>query len=200
MLFHTWAFAVFFAVVYPVYMLTRGSRFGLYWLFAASYFFYGWWNWSYLLLILYSTLVDWVCVNQMAKGRRRAVWLVVSLVANLGMLGFFKYSTFAVTNLNRGFSWGLASAAVARKPPPGRLAVRPAGEVLPSSRSVLSYTIDYFRGRVERRAQLPALHHLRVPFPQLVAGPSSAPRTCSTALRATRVTWRHIADGASLFW
>src|SRR4051812_20822655 len=59
MLFHTWPFAIFLLVVLPVYFALQKTRLWLPWLLAASYFFYGWWNPYYLLLVAYSTLLDY---------------------------------------------------------------------------------------------------------------------------------------------
>src|SRR5580658_1151496 len=65
MLFHTWPFAVFLAVVLPVFFLLRKTRFWIAWLMLASYFFYGWWNPYYLSLVFYSTLLDYFLVALM---------------------------------------------------------------------------------------------------------------------------------------
>src|SRR4249920_2559711 len=65
MLFHTWPFLVFLVVVLPVFFALRKTRLWLPWLTAASYFFYGWWNPYYLLLVAYSTLLDYSLVALM---------------------------------------------------------------------------------------------------------------------------------------
>lgn len=65
MLFHTWPFLVFLAVVLPVYFALRRTTLWLPWLTAASYFFYGWWNPYYLILVVYSTVLDYVLVALM---------------------------------------------------------------------------------------------------------------------------------------
>ena len=65
MLFHTWTFALFLAVVLPGFLALRRTRLCVAWLMAASYFFYGWWNPYYLILILYSTTLDFVLVALM---------------------------------------------------------------------------------------------------------------------------------------
>jgi alginate O-acetyltransferase complex protein AlgI len=65
MLFHTWPFLVFMLVVLPVYYALRNTRWWIPWLMAASYFFYGWWNPYYLLLVFYSTLLDYFLVALM---------------------------------------------------------------------------------------------------------------------------------------
>src|SRR4051812_47267131 len=65
MLFHTWPFAIFLLIVLPVYFALQKTRLWLPWLTAASYFFYGWWNPYYLLLVAYSTLLDYSLVALM---------------------------------------------------------------------------------------------------------------------------------------
>ncbi len=65
MLFHTWPFCIFLAVVLPVYFLLRRTPLWIPWLMAASYFFYGWWNPYYLLLVVYSTALDYLLVTLM---------------------------------------------------------------------------------------------------------------------------------------
>jgi alginate O-acetyltransferase complex protein AlgI len=67
MLFHTWPFAVFLAVVLPVFFLLRKTRFWIAWLMLASYFFYGWWNPYYLSLVFYSTVLDYCLVALMDR-------------------------------------------------------------------------------------------------------------------------------------
>src|SRR5208337_1896666 len=65
MLFHTWPFLVFMLIVLPVFFALRKTRLWIPWLMAASYFFYGWWNPSYLLLVFYSTALDFFLVALM---------------------------------------------------------------------------------------------------------------------------------------
>src|SRR3954462_6761471 len=65
MLFHTWPFLVFALIVFPVFFALRNTRLWIPWLMAASYFFYGWWNPYYLILVFYSTLLDYTLVALM---------------------------------------------------------------------------------------------------------------------------------------
>lgn len=74
MLFHTWPFAVFLAVVLPVFFALRRTTLWLPWLTAASYFFYGWWNPYYLLLVVYSTVLDYALVGLMDRCPRVEGW------------------------------------------------------------------------------------------------------------------------------
>src|ERR1700749_4032508 len=65
MLFHTWPFLIFALVVLPVFFALRKTSLWIPWLMAASYFFYGWWNPYYLLLVFYSTVLDYFLVALM---------------------------------------------------------------------------------------------------------------------------------------
>src|SRR5436190_18122322 len=72
MLFHTWPFLVFILIVLPVYFALKGTRLWLPWLMLASYFFYGWWNPYYLILVFYSTILDYFLVGLMDHCPREA--------------------------------------------------------------------------------------------------------------------------------
>src|ERR1700756_5351228 len=105
MLFHTWVFFVFFAIVYPVYLLVRkNNRLMNLWLMIASYTFYGWWNPWYLLLLFGTSAIDYLMVLLMERRQStRKLWLIISLVSNFGFLAYFKYSGFITDNLNALF-------------------------------------------------------------------------------------------------
>src|SRR3954452_15494800 len=91
----------------PVYLIFLVLVVALYWRFrrpgqnrlllAASYLFYGWWDWRFLLLMILSTVVDYTLGQKIAASddqRKRRTLLTVSLVMNFGFLGFFKYFNF----------------------------------------------------------------------------------------------------------
>jgi len=194
MLFHTWTFVLFFLVVWAVYLAVRRTRLRLPWLLAASYVFYGWWNPLYLVLIAWSTTVDYVAVLLMARSRRRMPWLVVSVANNLGLLGFFKYGAFVAET---------ASAALARLGVP--YAVPGPGVLLPVGISFyvfqsMSYTIDFYRGHIEKEPNFLRYATFVSLFPQLVAGPIERARNLLPQLkRVPQISGRDVADGASLF-
>lgn len=102
MIFNSLVFWVFFAVVYGLYRALphRGQNVLL---LISSYFFYGWWDWRFLSLIFISTMVDyWAGLAMERAGeneRRRRIVLWVSVAANLGILGFFKYFNFFADSL-----------------------------------------------------------------------------------------------------
>ncbi len=194
MLFHTWTFIIFFIIFYLGYLPIRRTRFKMAWLVGASYFFYGWWNPLYLILIAYATSVDYFAVTRMARGGRKKFWLAFSLVNDLGLLGFFKYAGFVTSNINAllqalGLSYQLPQPDI----------VLPVGISFFTFQS-LSYTIDYYRGYVEREPSFLRYAAYVSLFPQLVAGPiERAAHLLPQLRRNNRITLTDFTDGLSLF-
>ena len=194
MLFHTWIFAAFFLIFYPVHLLLRRTPFMLPWLLLASYVFYGWWNPLYLVLVVYATVVNFLAVVLMEKTGWRKVWLAVSVVSSLGLLGFFKYAGFVTDNLNLLLSHLGASYRI---PAPGFLL--PVGISFFTFQG-MSYTIDYYRGLVPRERSLIRFATYKAFFPQLVAGPIERSTSLLPQLqRAPTITRQDVTDGLSLF-
>jgi len=141
------------------------NRFRNAFLLLASYVFYAWSIPSYLILILASTLVDYFCVVFMSKTTRfRKVFLVISLVCNLGLLGFFKYYGFFVENVNP-----LLKSLSLGGFPLWEIAL-PIGISFYTFQS-MSYTIDVYRHRVAPTFHFVDFACFVALFPQLVAGP-----------------------------
>jgi D-alanyl-lipoteichoic acid acyltransferase DltB (MBOAT superfamily) len=194
MLFHSWAFLLFFLLFYPVFLLLRRTRFKDLWLLFCSYVFYGWWNPLYLVLIAWSTMVDYTMVGLMAGSRRRGIWLSFSVVNNLALLGFFKYGGFVADNLNHFFSFAGISYAL-----PSPDVLLPVGISFYVFQS-LSYTIDFYRGRVEKEKSLVRYATFVSLFPQLVAGPvERAGNLLPQLRRRAAITREDVSDGLSLF-
>ncbi len=194
MLFYTWPFFIFFLVVYLVYLPLRKTRFYLPWLLVSSYFFYGWWNPLYLLLILYSTALDYFVVRWMEKSVKKKIWLTVSIVNNLLLLGFFKYGGFVTDNLNLLL---IRVGAPFSIPAPGILL--PVGISFYTFQS-MSYTIDFYRGKIQRERSFVRFAAFVALFPQLVAGPIERAKSLLPQLRSIpKITREHVADGLSLF-
>ncbi|MCC6153656.1 MAG: MBOAT family protein [Candidatus Hydrogenedentes bacterium] len=194
MLFHTWTFFVYFAVVYPVFLIVRNTPLRTPWLFLASYTFYGWWNPYCLILIAYSTFVDYVAVKRMQSGDSKKLWLAISVVNNFGMLGFFKYAGFVVDNVNALLAWFQTGHTVSMPE-----VVLPVGVSFFVFQS-MSYTIDYYRGQVEPARSF--IHYTTFVsfFPQLVAGPIERASNLLPQLSAKSIiTRQNISDGLSLF-
>src|SRR5262245_52772655 len=103
MLFNTYQFAFFFALLFPVYWALRlWPRVQNILLLGAGYYFYACWNPKFLALLILSTAMDYACglwVDRAADPRRRKVIVGLSMALNLGMLGTFKYCNFFAESL-----------------------------------------------------------------------------------------------------
>lgn len=195
MLFNSPQFAVFFIVVLALYLFLN-HRWQNRMLLAASYFFYGSWDWRFLSLIWISTLLDYLCglkISGSANPKARKAFLLLSVSGNLAILGFFKYFNF--------FSESLASLLTAAGIPlhPVSLSI-----VLPVGISfytfqTMSYTIDVYRGEMEPTRSLPDFALFVAFFPQLVAGPiERAKHLLPQMLRPRNVTREGLAEGGYL--
>jgi len=194
MLFHTWPFVLFFLIAYPIYLALKGTRLRLPWLLTASYFFYACFNPLYLILIAYSTLLDYTVVAIMEKRGRRKILLLISVVNNLALLSLFKYGGFVTDNLNVLLSSLEIPYAV---PAPGIFL--PVGLSFYIFQS-MSYTIDYYRGNIEREKSFIRYATFVSLFPRLLAGPIERARNLLPQLHKTpRVSKQDITDGLSLF-
>lgn len=166
MIFHSPAYAVFLVVVFTAYwamVRSRGARFVL--LLASSYFFYGSWNAKYLLLIAVSTALDYYLGRAIAavpeeNRRKRKLLVTLSVVANLGLLGAFKYYNFFRDSAEAWFGWHAPVLDV----------LLPVGISFYTFQS-LSYTIDVYRGTIQPARNLREFALFVAFFPQLVAGP-----------------------------
>src|SRR5579862_701657 len=194
MLFHSVDFLAFFAIVFPVYLLVRKTRFSNPWLLVSSYFFYAWWNPAYLILIVATTIVDFFVVGRMEGSPRKGVWLALSLASNLGALAFFKYARFVVQNLNTLLSLAGSSASL----PLPNLEL-PLGISFFTFQSV-SYAIDVYRGAFPAERNLIRYATYVSFFPQMISGPICRAGSLLPQLRtAPEVSVAKVTSGASLF-
>src|SRR3954465_1234580 len=168
MLFNSLTFVVFFLVVLAAYWTMRSWEARKNLLLVASYIFYGAWNPPFAALLFATTALDFYLGRQMGKkqtARERRVWLVISVVVNLSMLGFFKYGNFLLEN----FQWVLARGGIQYKPPHLDVFL-PIGISFYTFHS-LSYTLDIYRGVMRPTRSLRDFALAVSFFPQLVAGP-----------------------------
>jgi D-alanyl-lipoteichoic acid acyltransferase DltB (MBOAT superfamily) len=168
MFFNSIDFAIFLPIVFTIYWLlrTKGQRNIL--IVTASYLFYGWWDWKFLSLILFSTIVDFFIglklKNEDHIVKRRAL-LWVSIFVNIGLLGFFKYYNFFLDNFVTAFSFfGLKINASSLN------IILPVGISFYTFQT-LSYTIDIFKRKMSPTKNFIAFSAFVSFFPQLVAGP-----------------------------
>ena len=167
MLFNSLEFLLFMAVFFAAWPMLRRSRNGRWgYLVVASFFFYGWWDWRFLFLIMFSGFIDYFAALGMARWqRRRKAFLVASIIGNIGSLAAFKYLDFAVHNAN----WLLRLFGISQQVPLAGL-ILPVGISFYTFQS-MSYTIDVYRGRLEPTRNVLHFFAYLAMFPQLVAGP-----------------------------
>jgi D-alanyl-lipoteichoic acid acyltransferase DltB (MBOAT superfamily) len=167
MLFNTADFAWFFAAVL-LSLRALPHRAQNRFLLLASYVFYGAWDWRFTGLLALSTLVDFAIARALYREdapRRRRALVVVSLVVNLGILGYFKYAGFFADSLR-----DLLSAFGVEVPPFALQVILPVGISFYTFQT-LSYTIDVYRRQLEPVRNLLDFALYVAFFPQLVAGP-----------------------------
>ena len=128
---------------------------------AASYFFYGWWDWRFLSLIIFSTIVDYsvgIALSKTHIKSKRRLLLWTSILVNLGFLGFFKYYNFFLDNFITAFSFFGAN-----------INANSLNIILPVGISfytfqTLSYTIDVYKKKLEPTKDFISFLHLLVFF------------------------------------
>ncbi|MBL7009433.1 MAG: MBOAT family protein [Planctomycetes bacterium] len=195
MLFTEFRFLPFFLLVFGLHWSLRRDRARKAWLLLASYAFYAAWDWRFLSLILISTAVDSLAGLRIhacrEAGRPGRGWLLASLVANLGLLGFFKYFGFFVASGVEFLGWlGIPATA------PALSIVLPVG-ISFFTFQTMSYSLDIYRGRLEPTRSALDLALFVAFFPQLVAGPIVRAADFLPQLRAPR-RWAGVEVQAAL--
>lgn len=170
MFFNSLDFAIFLPLVFLLYwfVFNKNLRYQNILIVVASYVFYGWWNWRFLGLILFSTFVDYIIGVSLAKEQnqhKRKILFWISILINLGFLGFFKYYNFFLDNFKSAFSFfghEINSNSLNLILPVG---------ISFYTFQTLSYTIDVYKGRIEPTKNFISFAAFVSFFPQLVAGP-----------------------------
>ena len=187
MLFNSLEFLLFLPTVFAAYWILnlwtnrpRGLQAQNILLLVASYVFYGWWDWRFLSLIAFSTIVDFAVGLQIEKANAREVstdasdsvrsrtakrWLWVSLAVNLGLLGYFKYANFFIDSWVR--AWETVGVTMHHLT---LQIVLPVGISFYTFQT-LSYSIDMYRRKLKPTSNLIEFAAFVSFFPQLVAGP-----------------------------
>lgn len=170
MLFNSIEFFIYLPIIFILYWFIGGKRMKDQNLLIAiaSYIFYGWWDWRFLFLILFSSLVDYtigLSLKNAEQKSKRKLLLWISILVNLGFLGFFKYYNFFVDSLIDSFTFFGKQLSI------GTLDI-----ILPVGISfytfqTLSYTIDVYNKKLEPTKDIIGFMAFVSFFPQLVAGP-----------------------------
>lgn len=170
MFFNSIDFAIFIPIVFFLYWFPfrKSIKFQNLLIVVSSYVFYGWWDWRFLSLIFFSTIVDYFVGIKLSKeenNSKRLLFLWISISVNIGFLGFFKYYNFFVENFTSAFSF------FGKEISPNTLNI-----ILPVGISfytfqTLSYSIDVYRKKLKPTHDFIAFSAFVSFFPQLVAGP-----------------------------
>lgn len=170
MLFNSIDFAIFLPIVFLFYwFVTKGNRnLQNILIVIASYVFYGWWDWRFLSLIIFSTVLDYsigILLGSERSQRARKLLLFASVFVNLGFLGFFKYYNFFLDNFIQAFSlFGREIKSESLN------IILPVGISFYTFQT-LSYSIDVYNKKLNPTKDFVAFSAFVCFFPQLVAGP-----------------------------
>lgn len=187
MTFNSLTFVAFFAIVVLLHRLPFSWRAKKLNLLVASYVFYAAWNPPFVILLWISTLIDWKAAQwiQRTEDKVRRRWLLmISLVANLGLLGYFKYGGFLLENFQ-----ALASSFGVVYVPPAWDIVLPVGISFYTFQT-MSYTLDVYLRRARPATSFQDFALFVTFFPQLVAGPIVRPTDLMPQFATERVATR----------
>ncbi|NCF73750.1 MAG: MBOAT family protein [Gammaproteobacteria bacterium] len=167
MAFNSLIFLLFFAGVLAVHALPLRWQARKANLLLASYVFYAAWNPPFLVLLWISTLTDWFAARRIriSSGRKRKLYLLLSILVNLGLLGYFKYGGFLEDNFSQLMAWLGVDYQVS-----GSDIILPLGISFYTFQS-MSYSIDVYRDRIKPADSILDFALYVSFFPQLVAGP-----------------------------
>jgi len=196
MLFNSFIFFIFLAVVFGAYLLLPSRRARVIFLLVASYFFYGYWDWRFTSLLAISTLTDFAVGLGMEKSedkQKRKRLLFISCLINLGILGFFKYFNFFLDSAQAmAGSLGLNAASLHLK------LILPLGISFYTFKT-LSYTIDVYRRKLKPTHSLLDYALFVAFFPNLVAGPIEKARNLLPQIADLKKPIRkHLNEGFAL--
>lgn len=198
MFFHKLDFIIFFVIVYTIYMLIQDRKYQISFLLLASYIFYGMWDWRFLPLVIVSTVIDYICGQNIYKSdsdQRKKVFLYISISLNLGILFLFKYFDFFVDSFNillttMGFNVSLPLLNL----------VVPLGLSFYTFQT-MSYTLDIYRNDYKPVQGFINYAFYVAFFAQLLGGPIERARVFLPQVTGKRkITSHQIEDGLMLFF
>jgi D-alanyl-lipoteichoic acid acyltransferase DltB (MBOAT superfamily) len=198
MLFNSYIFIFLFVPITVVGFFLIARRFGhmpaVSWLSACSLFFYGWWNPIYLPLLLASIFANYILGYLLASPTRsdaaRKTILILGLIANLALLGYFKYANFFLDNLNTVIGTRFSSARI----------ILPLGISFYTFQKI-AYLVDCYRREVEEYSLIEFSLFVSF-FPQLIAGPITHHKEIIPPFASRKTDQPHIenfAIGIALF-
>ncbi|MFN4260049.1 MAG: MBOAT family O-acyltransferase [Gemmataceae bacterium] len=199
--FATPAFFLFLPLVLLIYHSLRGRHHQYRFLLVASWFFYMSWNPWFIWVIVVTSIIDYIAALRMDTATtlgRKKFWLWLSIVSNLGLLAFFKYTNFFLGNglaLAHYIGWPGVSASTK----PLWDIILPLGISFHTFQGI-SYTLDVYRGKIPAVRNFVDFALFVAFFPQLVAGPIvRAVEFLPQMETPPRVTMQHVVEGLHWF-
>jgi len=183
----------FFPVVIILYFSTP-KKFRNLTLFLVSLIFYSWGEPTYIWIMLFSVIVDFTCGKNIDKNikldnmSKSKLWLILSIVINLSLLGFFKYGDFLITSINSAANVNIPLLELAL----------PIGISFYTFQT-MSYTIDVYRRKATMQKDIIAFGAYVTLFPQLIAGPIVRYKTIASELLNRKESYSMISEGIKRF-
>jgi alginate O-acetyltransferase complex protein AlgI len=199
MVFNSIVFGIFIAIFFPLYwMLTGRARMWL--CLLGSYLFYGWWDWRFLGIVMFTTILDYslgILIENQTDPAKKSRMVLISVISNLGFLGFFKYFNFFAASLkdglnSMGFHANWESLNI----------ILPIGISFYTFQS-MSYTIDVYREEIKAERDFWRYTTFVSFFPQLVAGPIVRAKTFLPQFQGgdKKFEWNRFIEGlAQVLW
>ncbi|MDZ7881258.1 MAG: MBOAT family O-acyltransferase [Saprospiraceae bacterium] len=199
MVFNSVVFGIFIAIFMPTFFLLKG-RARMFFCLAASYLFYGWWDWRFLGIVAFTTVLDFslgIMIEDAPTDAKKKRMVLISVLMNLGFLGFFKYAKFFAVSFAQAF----ISAEYAEHWKKWEI-ILPIGISFYTFQS-MSYTIDVFRKEIKAERDFFRYATFVSFFPQLVAGPIVRARQFLPQFQNgdRPFTWERFTEGlAQILW
>jgi alginate O-acetyltransferase complex protein AlgI len=199
MVFNSIVFGIFIAIFFPLYwMLTGRARMWL--CLLGSYLFYGWWDWRFLGIVMFTTILDYslgILIENQTEPAKKSRMVLISVISNLGFLGFFKYFNFFAASLKTGLiGLGLNANWESLN------IILPIGISFYTFQS-MSYTIDVYRQEIKAERDFWRYTTFVSFFPQLVAGPIVRAKTFLPQFQGgdKKFEWNRFIEGlAQVLW
>ena len=194
MVFSSILFLFYFLPLILIIYFIAPKKYRNYILFLSSLVFYAWGEPKYIWIMLFSTVLDYTCgrkihyFKEQKSFKKAKMWLMVSVIVNVSLLGFFKYSDFFISNLNSVFSLNLPLLNL----------LLPIGISFYTFQT-MSYTIDLYRGEVDVQKSIISFGTYVTLFPQLIAGPIVRYKTVANEIDNRTESYSLFARGIKRF-
>ena len=192
MIFSSIPFLFFFFPLFILLYFTLPFKYKNYILLLFSLIFYAWGEPIYILLMIFSSIVDFINGKNIEKykddNKKKKFYLIISIIINISLLGFFKYADFFIKVINNILNLDIPLLNLGL----------PIG-ISFFTFQTMSYSIDVYRGDVKAEKDFLTFMTYVCMFPQLIAGPIVRYETVSSELHKRDINFKKFADGFTRF-